>query len=76
MKPTVVDFPSFLLTFCQIRSHDGCRTQKPKQAKLSVATEKEPRHRGEMIEPPAGGAVVGVPVVGERHPNVDVRGKK
>jgi hypothetical protein len=43
---------------------------------LGEATEKEAGRGGEMIKPPPGGEVVGMPVVSEREPNVDVREKK
>jgi hypothetical protein len=65
-----------LLTLCQVRSHDGRRTQKPKQTELGEATEKEARHGGERIKPLPGGEVVDMPVVTERDPNIDVREKK
>jgi hypothetical protein len=76
LEPPVLGFPGFLLTLCQVRSHDSLRAEEPKQAKLGETTEKEVRHRGEMIEPPASDEMMEMPIVGERQPNVDVRQKK
>jgi hypothetical protein len=76
LEPPFVGSPGFLLTFGQVRSHDLCRAEEPKQAKLGEAAEKEARPGHKMIEPPASDLMVDMPVVSERQPNVDVRQKK
>jgi hypothetical protein len=76
LKPVVVGSPGLLLTLHLARAHDSRSAQEPKKSELGEATEKEARHGGEILEPLEGGDVVDMPIVSERHPNVDIREKK
>jgi hypothetical protein len=76
LQPAVICFPGFLLAFDLAGAHDGCSTQEPKKSELGEATEKEARHGREILEPLEGGDVVDMPIVSERHLNVDIREKK
>jgi hypothetical protein len=76
LKPIVAGSPGLLLSPCQVRAHHGCGAQKAKQAELGEAAEKEAGQGCEMVEPPAGGAVVDMAVLGEGDPDVDIREKK
>ena len=76
LKPAVIGSPGFQLAFYLVGAHYSGRAQKPQQSELSEAAEKEARRGSDTLEPLACGRVVDMPIVSERHPNVDVREKK
>ena len=76
LEPAVISLPSFQLTSYLVGAHYGHRTQKPKQPELGEAAKKEARHGRDTLEPLARGGMVDMPIVSERHPNVDVREKR
>ena len=76
LEPAVIGSPGFLLTFYLVGAHYSRRAQKPKQSELREPAEKEARRGSDTLEPLACGRVVDMPIVSERHLNVDVSEKK
>ena len=72
LQPSVVGRPRLWLSH-DLGAHHGIRCQQPQQAELREPTERQRGIRRQRLEPLGRNPVVDVPLVGERHPDVDVR---
>jgi len=72
LQPSVVGGPRLWLSH-DLVAHYGFRRQQPQQAELREPAERQRGIRRQRLEPPGRNPVVDVPLVGERHPDVDVR---
>jgi hypothetical protein len=56
--------------------HDGFRGEEAEKTELGEAAEKETGVRGKSGKPSGSADVMGVPLVGEGDPDVEIREKK
>jgi non-heme chloroperoxidase len=75
LEPSVVGRPCLRLGHDFVVHHNP-RSQQTQQAELREPAESEARICGQRHEPLCSSRMMGVPFVGERHPDVDVREKR
>jgi len=75
LEPTVIGLPGLRLIHDFV-GHDRFRGEQAEKAKLGEAAEKEAGVRGEPGKPSRGAGVMDVALIGQGHPDVEIREKK